>query len=288
MPKFHIKDKIMHTNFQYKGNPADLRMYNGEDPVLVTSEFRIIWKITNGHFIKQMHSMLKFVQNMVNAEESYGFKNYLQEYTHQYFSINDKPYFETVRDEIKDLERRVSIFYDTPDNEHGINQVNSMYEELRYIAVNTIDVLDIAIKNFITGLEKVEGYNTLTNKTNLPLKDSTEFKNAKHEIEQYVKYIQKIARGADAYIGLTKKEKSLNNKSYNKALVKKIIRHIERLENPSYNKALAENPLYNEISSEDLFDMSSYINKSSQVSFNPLLAISAAGTYILQNILFFR
>ncbi|OAG31390.1 hypothetical protein NEIG_02412, partial [Nematocida sp. ERTm5] len=39
-PKFHIKDKIMHTTFQYGGNPADLRMYNGEDPQLITSELK--------------------------------------------------------------------------------------------------------------------------------------------------------------------------------------------------------------------------------------------------------
>ncbi|KAI5167470.1 hypothetical protein NEIRO03_1961, partial [Nematocida sp. AWRm78] len=35
-------------------------------------------------------------------------------------------------------------------------------------------------------LEKVEGYNILTNKINLPSKDSTEFKKAKNGIEQYL------------------------------------------------------------------------------------------------------
>ncbi|KAI5169376.1 hypothetical protein NEIRO03_2437, partial [Nematocida sp. AWRm78] len=212
--------------------------------------------------------------------------------------INGKPYFKTVKGEIKDLERRILDFYDTPDDEHDINEMNSMSKELEYLATNTTELLDITIKNFKTGLEKVEGYNTLTNKTNSLHRDSDEFKLAKYEIEDYVELIWKIAKYADEHIGLTKEEKSLDNDSYNKLIAKRIVYHIDRLENPSYDEILGENPFYyetlaenpssDETSSDGLFDTSYYTNKESQVSFNPLLAISAAGTYILQKILFFR
>ncbi|KAI5187201.1 hypothetical protein NEIRO03_2477 [Nematocida sp. AWRm78] len=253
-PEFYVKDQAVHAIYLYVKSLINLRIYNENNQKLLTSQLKSMWKFTNGCFIQQINKVFELIDILLNIEKSYNFKTYLKYYRDEHFLTNGNPYFIEIYFKIINFRERVLNFNDTPDINHDINELNRMSKDLQNLAVNAIGALGLTIENFIIGLEDVEGYNILTNKTKLPQKDSDEFKRARNQIEKYVEYIWKIARAVDIHIGLTKEEKKMDLNSYSIELAKK----------------LSITP--------------SYTSKASQMAFNMLLAVSAAGTYILQKI----
>ncbi|KAI5167170.1 hypothetical protein NEIRO03_1703 [Nematocida sp. AWRm78] len=223
MPKFYIKGKDIYVDYRHDGKSSiQLRIYSGKDTKSAIRQLKSMWKFTNGCFILQFHDILLLIDTMLNIERDYVLNPRAREYRDKYFLTKDRSYFLEIYDKIAYLERKVIDFYDTPDNENDINKMNSMSEKLQDLAFNGTDLLDLAINNFNGGLEKIEEYNILTNKTNSLQKDSDEFKKIWNRIKQYIRCIFRIANYVDTHIGLTQKERDLDNDSYNRELVKRL------------------------------------------------------------------
>ncbi|KAI5165470.1 hypothetical protein NEIRO03_0335 [Nematocida sp. AWRm78] len=275
-PKFNVTKERVYVVSNYYSFGIDLRNHSKRDSELKISQLKKTWKIISNCFAHQLSGVLKLIQNISNIETTCGLKDlkvFLHNYTSDY-TINDQ-YFKKMDSILENTKKNIANVNTCNVNVHD---VNSMFDEIMYLATTTMDLLNLILESFENKIENLHEYNLLTNKTN-PLypqdKSSNELSEAMKNIESYVDYIQRVAKYANAYIGVTGHEMYFSRKVYTMDFIKEL---------SSLPSVVYISPNATKIATP----ICSYTSAASQLTFNALLSISTAGTYVFQKLFFLR
>ncbi|EIJ95114.1 hypothetical protein NEPAR06_0237 [Nematocida parisii] len=297
LPKFNVNKEYLDIVSADMPLLLDLKNSSEITTKLTISHLKNIWKFTNKCFIYQLFGVFKFIEHLSNIETPYGLK-YLKGYLHSYKDehINEgKEYFNKIYTIIENAKSRVSNVDVSNDNTY---EINDEFEEIWYLVKSAMNLLNFATMSFKDKLGDLRGYAVLTNNIGLsnPLQNANnDFYNAADsDIESYVEYIWKITKYAVEHIGLTDEERGLDEMSYYMALIKELalsspMHHMPSTTTDYILPTTTEKiPLPPTTTIKKATLTPTYISKAGQITFNMLLAVSAAGAYALQKIFFLR
>ncbi|KAI5168090.1 hypothetical protein NEIRO03_2405 [Nematocida sp. AWRm78] len=298
VPEFNVTNQILYGVFMPITISLDLSEDDESTSKLIITRAKTMWKFTNLCFIYQLSGVFDFIKKLSNIEMPKNLKylnTYLQNYKGSH-ATGKNQYFSEVLSIIKEAEIKINSVNTSNDD---MNEINGMFKELQSLGIRAMQLLDLIIESFKNDLEEIEEYITLSIEPSIPgllQNNKTSFYNIQNEIESWVEYVWRIAKYADEYIGLTDEEKALDKNSYNMALIKKLSIIPEILFTlpttittegvPSSTSITNKAMLYT--TTEKAASTPSYTSKAGQITFNMLLAVSAAGTYVLQKIFFLR
>ncbi|KAI5131426.1 hypothetical protein NEPAR04_2451, partial [Nematocida parisii] len=220
-PKFNVTKERAYVDSNYYLFNIDLRNNSKSTSELKISQLKKTWKFTSNCFVHQLSGVLKLIQNISNIETTCGLKD-LKDFLHNETSdhtMNDE-YFKKMDSRLENAKKSIANVNTCNANVHD---ANFMFNEIMYLVTTTMDLLNLILESFENKLENLHEYNVLTNKTSpfYPLdKSSNELSGAMKSIESYVDYIQRVAKYANEYIGITNNEIYFDKKVYTMDFIK--------------------------------------------------------------------
>ncbi|KAI5165727.1 hypothetical protein NEIRO02_0634 [Nematocida sp. AWRm79] len=240
--------------------------------------FKKIWKFATKCFIYQLSDIIHFIKDLSSIESIHGFtelNQFLDDNKEVGYMGENIPYTEQMHmwiDEIKkDIEK-------IKTNNGNVKPITSMSLEIQKLSSKILELLNLVTLNFENKLEDLHEYKELTNNITLYNPQGEDIKKVydsmKDNIKSYVNYMWRVSNYTTEYIGLTDDEKGLSSTTYITLL---------------HGRLLALNPAYYRTPFSSIKDQAvSSMNSASQFAASILLTVSAASTYVLQRIFFFR